>query len=621
MRKKSAPIRYATAVKESAQPVTVVEVHSAHTSVPYDENLLERARTQWQFGDWHSLAQLGRGVLQHHPDRAKLALLAAAGRLQTGQIAEAKQFIRLAQDWGISQKLLCQILAAGVHNSLGRAAVVAGNLPRALTHFESSIAVGTPEADRSLLTQARIHQQCSELGVAPSHLERELKSVARSDRPSSHAKPSFHIVKLAEFDLGDAWAGNTINTVIFRHHGVLTHQGKQITAFYVDAHTLRVVRRDLETDDLQTFDLCGEYNLADAHNSISLGIDRADHLHICYDHHATQLRYRRSTRPNDISSWTDELPMTGTAETKVTYPTFMQPHHGFPLTLLYRDGVHNNGTARLKTYDEASACWKDHPTPVLSGSESKPWTSNAYWNHPAIGRNGSLHLSFVWRTHTLGVEERVNNINIGYACSLDNGISWVTSKGRRYQLPITPANAETVHPVSPGSNLINQCSMALDSSNRPHIVFYADDLNGIPQYQHLRYDGKQWHHQVISQRVESFALEGGGTLQIPISRPEIVIDRQDNAYIITRGDHSGGRMVATVLAAPEYTWHQDNTRVLWDEDLGFAEPVIDRLRWEQENVLSMLLQYNEQPSHDIGWRQTNGPVTLLDIQFKFKNQF
>ncbi|KVL45840.1 hypothetical protein WS99_25760 [Burkholderia territorii] len=619
MRKKSATVRYTTAEKKSAQPVTVVGIDAAHSVVPYDKNLLERARTQWQFGDWHSLAQLGRAVLQHHPDRAKLALLAAAGRLQTGQIAEAKQFIRLAQDWGISHKLLCQILAAGVHNSLGRAAAVAGNLPRALTHFESSIAVGTPEADKFLLTRARIHHQCSELGVAPGHLESELESIARSDRASSHSARRFHIVKLAQFDLGEAWAGNTINTVIFRHHGVLTHQGKQITAFYVDAHTLRVVRRDLETDDLQTFDLRGEYNLADAHNSISLGIDRVGHLHICYDHHATQLRYRRSIRPNDISSWTDELPMTGAAEAKVTYPTFMQPHHGFPLTLLYRDGVHNNGTARFKTYDEASAGWKDHPTPVLSGSESKPWTSNAYWNHPAIGRNGSLHLSFVWRTHTLGVEERVNNINIGYACSMDNGISWVTSKGRGYQLPITPVNAETVFPVSPGSNLINQCSMALDSCNRPHIVFYADDSNGIPQYQHLRYDGKQWHHQIVSQRVEPFALEGGGTLQIPISRPEIVIDRQDNAYIITRGDHSGGRMVATVLAAPEYTWHQDNTRVLWDEDLGFAEPVIDRLRWEQENVLSMLLQYNQQPSHDIGCRQTNGPVALLDIQFKFKN--
>ena len=28
--------------------------------VPYDENLLERSRTQWQIGDWESLAKLER---------------------------------------------------------------------------------------------------------------------------------------------------------------------------------------------------------------------------------------------------------------------------------------------------------------------------------------------------------------------------------------------------------------------------------------------------------------------------------------------------------------------------------------------------------------------------------
>lgn len=28
--------------------------------VPYDENLLERSRTQWQFGDWESLTTINR---------------------------------------------------------------------------------------------------------------------------------------------------------------------------------------------------------------------------------------------------------------------------------------------------------------------------------------------------------------------------------------------------------------------------------------------------------------------------------------------------------------------------------------------------------------------------------
>ena len=82
--------------------------------VPYDENLLERSRTQWQFGDWQSLALLQRETLQHHPERAKLALLAAAGHQQLGNMPAAHQFTRLAQDWGCSKKLISQILIAGV---------------------------------------------------------------------------------------------------------------------------------------------------------------------------------------------------------------------------------------------------------------------------------------------------------------------------------------------------------------------------------------------------------------------------------------------------------------------------------------------------------------------------
>lgn len=578
----------------------------------YDEHLLERARTQWQFGDWNSLAQLDRETLQHHPDRAKLALLAAAGCLQADRSEEARQYLRVAQDLGVSKKYISQILIAGVHNSLGRAASISGLQEQALEHFDKAISVGMPGADRRLITQARITEQRHQLGL------QNLAPAIVPKTPARVKEPAFKVTTPATHNLGDAWAGNTINTVIFRHHGILTHDNTQYTAFYVDTHTLRLVQRDLASDTLKTFDLPGEYNLRDAHNSISMGIDRNGHLHVSYDHHATQLRYRRSINPADISAWTEELPMTGAHEEKVTYPTFILPRHGFPLTFLYRDGVHDKGTARIKTYDEATQTWTNHPQPILSGSEQKPWTSNAYWNHPAVGTDGSLHLSFVWRTHTLGEEQRINNINIGYACSYDNGLTWQTSRKRPYKLPITQVNAETIYPVSPGSNLINQTSMALDSRNRPHIAFYADDPDGIPQYQHLWFDGKVWHHQIVSSRTQAFSLQGGGTLQIPISRPEIVIDRQDNVYIITRGDHTGNRMAATCLPAPDYRYVPGGTQILCDQELGFAEPIIDRGRWQQVNVLTLLLQCNKQPNNDIGHKNTQRPVSLVDCDFANK---
>lgn len=86
----------------------IVESRPEQTLASHDGGLLECARTQWQFGDWESLTKLDRDILQHHPDRAKLALLAAAGRLQTNNDSdiETRQFIRLAQDWGVSNKLI-----------------------------------------------------------------------------------------------------------------------------------------------------------------------------------------------------------------------------------------------------------------------------------------------------------------------------------------------------------------------------------------------------------------------------------------------------------------------------------------------------------------------------------
>ena len=161
-------------VAASASPISATgqNDHQSHQHlVPYDENLLERSRTQWQFGDWESLAKLERDTLQHHPDRAKLALLAAAGHLQQGDSQAARQFTRLAQDWGCSKKLISQILISGVHNSLGRAAAISKQGQRALQHFQSAIQAGAANSEVHLLSAARVSQQLAQLGLPPNTLQ------------------------------------------------------------------------------------------------------------------------------------------------------------------------------------------------------------------------------------------------------------------------------------------------------------------------------------------------------------------------------------------------------------------------------------------------------------------
>jgi hypothetical protein len=416
---------------------------------------------------------------------------------------------------------------------------------------------------------------------------------------------------LRAIELGNAWSANTVNTAIFRHHGVLTRGRYQFCAFHMDGRRLRLARRDLESGELSRHDLDGEYRLADAHNSISLGIDREGVLHLAYDHHASRLRYRRAKRPLCVQDWGEETPMSGQHEETVTYPAFLVSSGG-PLLMLYRDGHADRGTALLKEYSESSAAWIDRETAVLSGAQQQPWTSNAYWNHPAFGPDGELHLAFVWRTHCIGEEQRLNNVDIGYARSPDHGRNWFSTRGQPFRLPITQVNAETAWAVPPGSNLINQSGMAVDVHGRPHVVFYADDPDGVPQYRHLWFDGREWKHSLISARTKPFTLTGSGTLQIPVSRPEIVIDAACRVYVIYRGDLTGDHMAVQRLLPPAYLPDPADIKLLWQEPLGFAEPVIDRLRWAQDGVLSMLIQKNGQPPNDVSAEPAFEPVYLAD---------
>lgn len=169
--------------------------------VPYDENLLERARTQWQFGDWETLASLERNQFQHHPEREKIALLAAAGLLQVGETGKARNLIKLAQDWGVSNKIIGRVLIAGVHNSIARASVINRQEQRASRHFEMSVKIGTPGGDFRLLSEARAFHESNKIGFTikdENLIDRKLSYKEESNKelsPSNSNKYEFFIRK------------------------------------------------------------------------------------------------------------------------------------------------------------------------------------------------------------------------------------------------------------------------------------------------------------------------------------------------------------------------------------------------------------------------------------------
>lgn len=140
---------------------------SATPSAEAAAMLLERSRAHWQMGEWETLTALAEQPLDDYPERAKLALLAAVGFAQSGNMTQARHYARKAQVWGCARELLARVLIGGVYNSLGRAASLNGEENRAAAFFETSIATVSPRDDAKVLGRARNIREKARLGQLP----------------------------------------------------------------------------------------------------------------------------------------------------------------------------------------------------------------------------------------------------------------------------------------------------------------------------------------------------------------------------------------------------------------------------------------------------------------------
>ncbi|MEA1967072.1 MAG: hypothetical protein U9N77_02475 [Thermodesulfobacteriota bacterium] len=179
-------------------------------AVFYDKYLFERARTQWQFGDWESLARMERKSLYHHPQRAILALLTAAGHQQHGNMDTTREFTRLAKEWGASRKMISQVLIAGVYNTLGKASALCGQQQRAIGHFQESLRTSGDGGDVTLLTRARAGWQAEGFEITgsgsgnalfASTLEQEIQTNESEHQPMDSTAHQAHSDKYAALAL------------------------------------------------------------------------------------------------------------------------------------------------------------------------------------------------------------------------------------------------------------------------------------------------------------------------------------------------------------------------------------------------------------------------------------
>ena len=398
--------------------------------------------------------------------------------------------------------------------------------------------------------------------------------------PSASAQAGVRIVTV---DSG--WASNSVNTTIFRKNSLVSFRGWQYIAFYKENGNVVLGKRKVDENNWQLKTTRFKGNVSDAHNVISIMVDGDGYLHMAWNNHNTQLHYVRSKTPSSFEM-SDEMPMTGSHESKLSYPEFYRMPGG-NLIFLCRDGASGNGSLVMNRYDIKTKKWRQVQSNLIDGEGQR----SAYWQ-ACVDTKGRIHLSWVWRE----TPDVATNHDLCYAFSDDEGLTWRKSSGELYTLPITVSTAEYAFQIPQNSELINQTSMFADEEGHPYIATYwREENSSIPQY-HLVYQmNGSWKKEILALRKAAFSLSGGGTKRIPISRPQIVAWKAGKnlaAALIFRDEERRSKVSAAINNnVGKSAWQVVD---LSTSSAGSWEPTYDTELWKEKHSLHLFLQNVEQ---------------------------
>ncbi len=411
--------------------------------------------------------------------------------------------------------------------------------------------------------------------------------------------------------------GQSINGLSFQQDAVVTHEKFQYVGYYDGDRRVCIGRRELPSGSWEVVRFADyDFRSNDAHNTISIGVCPADGtIHMAFDHHGHPLHYRVSrqgaaSRPKEIA-WDASLfgPIADHLEEdrpiRLTYPRFLQTPDG-GLQFFYRRGGSGNGDRMMVDYNPESASWSD-TRQIDSGKGhyedryGKSGSRCSYPNGYDYGPDGKLHMTWVWRENAQGA-----NHDLMYAYSENGGVVWKTNDGRVLPSPAAVDSPEvTVVEIDRGYGLMNTHGQTVDSKGRVHVaMWHCTDSSlqaagshpgetrwgpGEAHRNHHYWRDLEggWHHTVLP------GVAG--------TRPKIFTDENDNAYIIYTDAWKRsvfGREGTVILLAATADSRWEDWRVIHVERGPFGnEMQIDRHRWKNEGILSVLVQETPNEKH------------------------
>ena len=403
--------------------------------------------------------------------------------------------------------------------------------------------------------------------------------------------------------VGNGWANNSVNAVIFRKNSLVSFKDTQYIAYYdIDRYVI-LGKRKTGSKNWEIKRTQFQGNAADAHNTISIMADGNNYLHISWDHHGHPLRYAKSVTPGSLVL-TEKLPMTGSREGNVTYPEFHRMPNG-NLLFFYRDGSSGKGNMVINSYDITTAKWTQLHSNLIDGEGKR----NAYCQ-AFVDIKGIVHVSWVWRESP----DVASNHDMCYARSLDGGVSWEKTSGEKYRLPIVAGTAEYAWKIPQNSELINQTSMYAGENGEPFIATYWREADSkVPQYHLVFFNNKKWQVSDLGFRKTAFSLSGVGTKRIPVSRPQIIAWKKGNkiaaAFIFRDEERSEKVSVAVTKNILKPVWKITD---LTSFSVGSWEPSYDTELWKTRKVLDLFVQNVQQVDGEGKANIPPQPVQVLE---------
>lgn len=375
-----------------------------------------------------------------------------------------------------------------------------------------------------------------------------------------------------------------MNGESFQQDGIVTFGGRQYAAFWDESGYVNVSRRLLPAGAWQNVRLTDYVTSStDSHNTISIGISGQDGtIHLAFDMHSSQLRYRRSApglaasggawSPASFGAVTTGL--AGTTMDQVTYPQFLRAPDG-TLQLAIRTGLSGAGDETL--YEYARGRWT-HVGRFIDGTAGGV---NPYLFGIEYDAAGLLHVTWTVRE----TPDATTNHDLFYAYSRDKGRTWRTNTGAVAARPLTADAPELrVWDIGPNRGLINQESQVVDRAGTVHVL--ASHLPATapdnPNFSAAREDAvlvHYWRDRASRAWQQTFLPLGEGS-----SRGDIGVDAGDNLYVVS--GHSTTRRLSITTASRASGWTDWAIRHT-SEPIHYSDPLVDHERLRTRNVLSI----------------------------------